>query len=252
MNKEKNENLIKLRPNLSNPVCIEELNNLILNCALIYDDAREFWKKHFEGKSEVKFDSFAKSLFEDLHVNMDKEGTKYKCLEAMMCNDGLINLDRFGLILKWFGHLKVHGSNIIENIEMVLNNKWFHGAVSRQELVEFSAIFGKEKKKKQFLVRFSETEPIEEHPFSLTLWNGEKSTSYRINYEESKGEYSCSFKDKKDQNVEIKESLLNRLIKNLMKPIGLKTEIPGKYTYIFHKEEVAEKKYKNEGLNEKN
>jgi len=106
---------------------IVELNTITLDCALIYEDARNFWKRHFEGKYEVKFDSFAKHLFEDLHVNMDKESTKYKCLEEMMCNNdsNLVNMDRFGLILKWFGPLMPKDSNIIENIENIMENKFF-------------------------------------------------------------------------------------------------------------------------------
>jgi len=64
-----------------------------------------------------------------------------------------------------------------------------------------------------------------------------KSTSYRINYDLNKAEYSVSYKDKKDQLVTSTESLIHLLIKNLKKPIGLKTEIPSKYSIIFVKEE---------------
>jgi len=237
---------------------IDELNNVTLSCALIYEDARKFWKKHFEGKYEVKFDSFAKHLFEDLHINLDKEGTKYKCLEQMMCNhddtSNLIDLDRFGLILKWFGPLIPKDSNLIANIENIMENKFFHGSVSRQEIAEYSGQFQREKRKKQFLVRFSETEPIEDHPFSITQWNGEKSTSYRINYDSAKGEYSCSYKDKKDQMTETSDSLLSQLIKKMAKNnphLGLKSEIPSKYTSIF-KKEIADQSYSNENLVSKN
>jgi len=122
-----------------------------------------------------------------------------KCLEAILVKDEtkFVSLERFGYVLKWFGPLNFRDTNIIDKIHSILKNKWFHGEVSREQITQNSTQFGEEKKKKQFLVRFSETEPIEEHPFSITVWNGAQNTSYRINYDVDAGEYSVSYKDKK-------------------------------------------------------
>jgi len=48
---------------------ITELNNIILECALIDPDAREFWRFSFDGRMEVPFDDFFNNLCG--HLNLD-------------------------------------------------------------------------------------------------------------------------------------------------------------------------------------
>jgi len=91
------------------------------------------------------------------------------------------------------------------------------------------------RKKKQFLVRFSETEPIEEHPFSITVFNGSQNTSFRINYDVDSAEYSVTHKTKnsKDSQTQTDGDLSFLLNFKLKKALKLKNEIIGKYFIIF-------------------
>jgi len=213
------------------------LNSCMLEVTLIYPEARDFWKFYFDGKTEVNFNNFSQNLFEHLSVNPDDE-KKMKCLDVILTKDDpsrFVTLERFGYILKWFGPLSFGESNIIDKIHSIMKNKWFHGEVSRDQINQYSTQFENEKKKKQFLVRFSETEPIEEHPFSITVFNGSQNTSFRINYDVDSAEYSVTHKTKnsKDSQTQTDGDLSFLLNFKLKKALKLKNEIIGKYFIIF-------------------
>jgi serine/threonine protein kinase len=229
---------------------IQELNAVMLECALIYEEARNFWKFYYDGKISVPFDDFARDL--STHLNLDIESEKNlirkKCLEAIICKEDevkarYVTLDRFGLVLKWFGPLTLAGESLLEKIVRILKNDYFHGEVSKKKLEVYNKQYATSDKKKSFyLLRFSETEPIEEHPFSITVWKGGSNINHRINYNVQTGLYSVSFKDKKDSNS-ISDKDLCDVIKICSKPLKLKTEIIGDYSRLFLKEETAELNY---------
>jgi len=236
---------------------IEQTNICMVDCSLIYNEAKEFWRVNFDGKTEVNFSEFSKSLFEYLEIDLDVNDEKYACIDAMACQDGnqsrIVTLERFGRLLKWFGNLRDRNDNIVDKITSIMRNPWFHGEVSRDQLALYNREFSAEtKKKRHFLIRFSETEPIEEHPFSITVWGSSGSTNYRINYDTKEEEYSVSYKDKKKENITCTDIKLSNLINlKLKKPLKLRNEIPSQYGQIFNagNPSYAEKNYANETKN---
>jgi len=214
----------------------------MLECSLIYEEARHFWKFYFDGKISVAFDDFARDLSQHLNVDIESENNQVrkKCLEAILCKEDdkskskFVALERFGYVLKWFGPLTFRGENIIEKIESILKNKWFHGEVSREQLSVYNTQFSdSDKKKSRYLVRFSESEPIEEHPFSITVWNGGASTNYRVNYDVQTGEYSVSFKEKKESVTVSVDKDLGILVNHKLKGLKLKNDIVSKFQRLF-------------------
>jgi len=52
-------------------IIITELNNLLLECALIDPDAREFWRFSFDGRTEVPFDDLLTNLCGHINVELN-------------------------------------------------------------------------------------------------------------------------------------------------------------------------------------
>jgi len=178
----------------------------MIDCVLIDPEARQFWKFTFEGKIEVPFDDFFTNLCEHLGVQVGSEiddVNKRKCIEILACitlsnGQKIVSLDRFGLLLKWFGSLTFQTKNIIDKIFLLVSEKWFHGEMTRDQISANDSAYSDNKDfKGHFFVRFSQTEPIENKPFSITTYTGSESRSYHILFDISTGEYSVSFKDKK-------------------------------------------------------
>jgi len=140
----------------------------------------------------------------------------------------IVTLERFGLLLKWFGPLTHKNKNIIDKIFNIIKEKWFHGEISRDRLSSLISRQSDEIKSKKikgdvFLVRFSESEPIEEHPFSITVITKSGSLSHRINYELETGMYSVNLQ-KNDEVVTTSNSDLISLMNTffISKQSGLK------------------------------
>jgi len=184
-------------------VIISELNDLMLECALIDLDAREFWKSSFEGRIDVPFNDFFHHLCGHLNLEID-DPHKVKCMEVLCGSYGVrdvnkkepvVTLERFGLLLKWFGPLTLKNKNIVDKIYNLVKEKWFHGEVPRETLSRITTeqiddLKSKKQKGNLFLVRFSESEPIQDHPFSITVISKSGAVSHRINYDTDTGIYS--------------------------------------------------------------
>jgi len=161
-------------------------------------------------------------------------------LEILLCitdvnKQKIVSLERFGLLLKWFGPLTFKNQNIIDKIFKLASQPWFHGEVSRERLSiitteqteELQGPNRKDKCKHRFLVRFSESEPIEKHPFSITVFSKSNTTNYRINYDSESGMYSVSAM-KKDELITVSDTdliiLMNSFFASKQSPIKIKKE----------------------------
>jgi len=121
-------------------------------------------------------------------------------MQILCCNSTLqevVTLERFGLLLKWFGPLTFKNKNIVDKIFNIVSHPWFHGEILRDRLSilttkQTEKLQKSKKDKKEFLVRFSESEPIEKHPFSITVFTKTNTPSYRVNYDSDSGMYSVS------------------------------------------------------------
>jgi len=75
------------------------------------------------------------------------------------------------------------------------------------------------------------------------VWNGGASTNYRVNYDVQTGEYSVSFKEKKENVTVCVDKDLGFLVDHKLKGLKLKNEIIGKYQRIFNKSDSSETVY---------
>jgi len=138
-------------------------------------------------------------------------------------NQKIVSLERFGLILKWFGPLTFKTKNIVDKIYEMVEEPWFHGEVSRETLTLYDT---NKNQKDHFLVRFSMSEPIEKHPFTITLFTATDTKNYHIEFDISSGDYAVSFKDKKKETVIVNDPDIHLLINyKLKKPLRLKHAI---------------------------
>jgi len=110
---------------------------------------------------------------------------------------------------------------ILGSIKRILEQTWFHGDISKEDAdstlatnknIEGHKMFGAHG---DFLIRASFSEPVEEHPFTLTKVNKQGAIfHYRILYDESDGKYSIL--TKKEQQPEITGDSLINLVKQLL------------------------------------
>jgi len=158
------------RPTFSS--IIDMMDEITLNCTLIYNNAIMFWLNYWKGKTETKFSDFAEELYYSVYLPLPEttmSDYKYLSLLAIVCDqmdeNAIVNLEKFSLVLKWFGDLKTE-SNIIDNIYNIVQHPWFHGFITREEATDI--LTKKKRKPGSFLVRLSTSEPIESNPFTLS------------------------------------------------------------------------------------
>jgi len=155
---------------------VKRLDDIVI--ASIVDDQlrQQLWKQNFARKEQVSWQKefvgvFAKALGFDIpsktsegndsyakEINVLLSTLPWMCLEAVLVDktkDGekVVNLEKFGNILAWFGPIKKPDSkeSILSTIHSVLSHGWFHGTIEYNDAVNKL----KNKVAGTFLVRFS-------------------------------------------------------------------------------------------------
>jgi len=92
---------------------ISLLDEAMVDCTIPDSFAAQMWKDNWIGKDEVSFNKFVTVLCKALDVQLGRDRERsidYKCLKAILSNekdDSLnVNIEKFGLLTKWFGPLK--------------------------------------------------------------------------------------------------------------------------------------------------
>jgi serine/threonine protein kinase len=92
---------------------ITKLDDAMVECTIPDQDAAQMWKDNWMGKDEISFNKFVAVLARklDLQFGRDRErNLDYKCLRALLAvekdENFTINIEKFGLLIKWFGPLK--------------------------------------------------------------------------------------------------------------------------------------------------
>jgi len=235
------------RPSFS--FIVKALVRIYLSSALKEEGAIKMWKQHFgtkvKGVSPMEFYS---AIWNTLQQVDPPDATspptfyvKQKCLEAIsLIGSKTIDIERFGLILQWYGPLISANQNrsaFFDRIESIIKNKWYHGELTSQE-AENILLSQNEKGKYDYLVRAS-LNP--QYPFSMSRIEGNKSkrsfAHYRIAYSRSTGEFSMLFESKAGLKQEIRSDSLTSFVKTARSTLGLKKPIAStKYAYIFVKQ----------------
>eukprot|EP01129_Flabellula_baltica_P001831 TRINITY_DN11739_c0_g1_i1.p1 TRINITY_DN11739_c0_g1~~TRINITY_DN11739_c0_g1_i1.p1 ORF type:complete len:523 (-),score=125.74 TRINITY_DN11739_c0_g1_i1:23-1591(-) len=180
---------------------IDLIDEAIIDTTLIDPEAAELWKDNWLGEYEISFITFVNVLQEYLGLNLGRDrerNTEFRCLKALLTNGeesetATVSIEKFGLLLKWFGPLhqerKSHPVTIVDVISRTMERGWFHGDITRTRSEALLADYLS--KKGTFLVRLSTTEPIEKTPFTITKVNKSKAINHQRVYarEDRRGHY---------------------------------------------------------------
>jgi len=218
----------------------------MVDCTIPDPEAAQLWKDNWLGKDEVSFNKFVTVLCKALGVQLGRDRERnldYKCLKAILATEKddsfNVNIERFGLLIKWFGPLKQKRKNEELNIFTLIKNAmqepWFHGDLPRQTC---EAILSDHLKKKgTYLVRLSTTDPIEKTPFTISKVNKKGTINHqRIYVNRDRSGYYLVIKTKdgqKDKKIEAKGGI-EALISKVTNELGLKYCCPGRrYNELF-------------------
>eukprot|EP01127_Copromyxa_protea_P021033 TRINITY_DN7130_c0_g1_i1.p1 TRINITY_DN7130_c0_g1~~TRINITY_DN7130_c0_g1_i1.p1 ORF type:complete len:469 (-),score=68.87 TRINITY_DN7130_c0_g1_i1:86-1492(-) len=158
------------RPSFDN--IIHHLTYIIVDVAIKDKYGRDFWKKNFLGREEVRWQEFEAKFYEYLGVPRNSESTiNSNCLKAILVDRQVkgtflrqvdphnVSIENFGDLLQWVGPMvksnKENDKTVLDNIRELMEKAWFHGDIdtkTSQErlsgrpdgtfLIRFSSIAG--------------------------------------------------------------------------------------------------------------
>jgi len=216
---------------------IDILTSTLLSSVLKDNDAIQMWKQNFSDKDNVPLNEFYEALWQRVLEKPcpkpEEDDTQLKCIEAIVKGNTTkpetISLERFGLLLHWYGPLCPIGSkpNMLCKIEELLRKSWYHGEISGQEAEELLNRYDSEKMKGDFLIRCSLNPSA---PFTISRFEGHGSTRtivhHRISYNRTTMTYKMQFQAKKtDELKEIKGDTLDEFVADAKNRLGMKKAI---------------------------
>jgi len=165
------------------PEIVDALENIIIECAIEDEFGRLMWKTYFLRKEQVLWLEEFVPIFAQFmgitlpnpsnqttfYAEIDKlvDTLPFKCLSVILADkkDGelIVNLEKFGQVLGWFGPFKDPDGQIrfLQRLESIMSNLWFHGGIEYDDAVHKL----KNKPPGTFLIRFSS----KDHPNCFTI-----------------------------------------------------------------------------------
>eukprot|EP01123_Difflugia_compressa_P016234 TRINITY_DN989_c1_g1_i1.p1 TRINITY_DN989_c1_g1~~TRINITY_DN989_c1_g1_i1.p1 ORF type:complete len:607 (-),score=129.29 TRINITY_DN989_c1_g1_i1:50-1618(-) len=220
---------------------IDILTSTLLTSVLKDPDAIQMWKSFFPDKETVPLDQFYYAMWQTLYrknpPKPEEDDTKLKCLDAVVRPVGqkieTISVDRFGLLLYWYGPLHPTTGkhmDMLEKIEELLRKTWYHGEISAAEAED---LLKNDTKKGDFLIRCSLNPAA---PFVISrLENAKVPVHHRIVYNRTTHTYKMQFQLKKTDEIrEISGSTLDEFVTETKKTLALKKPVVcTKFSNIF-------------------
>jgi hypothetical protein len=236
------------------PEIVEAIEKVIVECAVDDPTGRLLWLTYFYRKDHISWEEEFVPVFAGMvgatEYSLPNPVTQqaaylkaakalattlpFKCLHAVLVErkpEHIVTLERFGQVLRWFGPFRESDGRvrILQRIETLLKNSWFHGSIDYDDAVNKL----RNKNPGTFLVRFSG----KDHPgcFTISRVNQKKKISHhriiqKINdsvstFYMTEGTYYNSLTDliEKESN--------NQFLKEFC------PESP--YIHLFHKKEEA-------------
>ncbi|EGG14208.1 SH2 domain-containing protein [Cavenderia fasciculata] len=162
---------------------VEKMNEVLIDIGIGDATAADFWKSNFSSTpEEVKWSEFAFKLSQTTNIDI----TQIKPLARLfLSNDdednGLVKIERFDLMNKWFGpfYSRQTGGLIVNEMNELTRRKWFHGDISRD--VSERRLRGRPEN--TFLIRLSLNDPLKT-PLTISKIKASKPTHKRVSREE--------------------------------------------------------------------
>ena len=160
---------------------VPSFDEVIIDGLLRETAARQFWRTHFLGRDKILWAEFVKALCTEIRVQHSSkidDDLRFKCMKSILGkkedrNEGIVTIEAFSALLKWFGPLQ---DEMLERIVTLLKQPYFFGDISAKDA---EAMLAKQKKG-TFLLRFSTREP---GSYAVSASTGQSSvpvTHYRI------------------------------------------------------------------------
>jgi len=155
----------KLRPSFS--AVVKELDEIILEVAISDPVGRKLWRDNFFGEQIVDWSSLSRVIGDyvvvDKNIDKKKLSMQYYALFLLLVTNNSktigsrvgdrATIERFGQILDWFGPIDSQ-QGMLNKIEAVLKEKWFHGDMDQKESESRLSTLSKDG---SYLIRFSAT-----------------------------------------------------------------------------------------------
>jgi len=133
-----------------------------------------------------------------------------ECFRDILCKDSKVHIDKYGLVIDWFGALLERDSNILNRILTICKNEWFYGDMQRNVA---AGLINTEPKDNFFVVRLSipkketcfENPPIHLRPFSMT---------YKVNKQELVHTRICFDNDSRTYKIVVKKKEREKYFEN--------------------------------------
>jgi len=206
--------------------------------ASLCPDAGKWWMKNWNGKSKVPYKSFCEAFGKEFKK---LTSTQMLCMTRLFTEEVnkevLVDIEKFGNGLKWFGKIRQDTQTIANRVEDVMKQPWFFGdidTIEAQEKVEMhKATPG------TFLVRLNlgGSAKVEDAPYTITSSSVKGSYHTRCYTRQEKVGFIVQIKkgEEKVNKVASNSSLIEDLIRKLceLKDICV-TPVPGHpYARIF-------------------
>jgi len=203
-------------------------------------DSGKFWMKHWPGKSKAPFKSFCDAFAKDFKKKLTV--VQIDCMSRLLTEEInkeiLVDIEKFGNCLKWFGPLQFDTQHTLVNrIEDVMKNPWFFGdmeTIEAQQKVEMYC-----EHPGTFLVRLNlgGGAKIEEAPYTITSAANKGSYHTRCYRRQEKDGFIVQIKRGSDKvKIVTKSNLIEDLIRELQhkEPLVCGRDCKGSpYTRIF-------------------
>jgi len=237
----------KERPSFSD--IVRYLNKALVSTILQDSDAVEMWRANFKDKLKgIPLHAFYDALWRGCALDFPDESdtvgqVMQKCLEAVVGPlDKTIDIERFGLILHWYGPMCPLQSrdNLIGKVASLLQEPWFHGELTRKEAENILVTENIDKLKRDFLIRTS-THPTA--PFAMTRIESVQKKNiefahHRISYDRNTGEYCMQFETREGLR-EIRGDTLAEFVRNAKMVLRLKKHVVcRKFDHIFVQQQI--------------
>ncbi|GAM23589.1 hypothetical protein SAMD00019534_067640 [Acytostelium subglobosum LB1] len=187
-----------LRPSFSE--VSSKMNEVLIDIAISGNpNAAAFWKNSFGTPDDVKWAEFAMKLSKATNVDIRDIDILSNLFVLSPTNEdtssGVVNIERFELMTKWFGPFYSNGvgAAILQEMMALLKKLWFHFDISRD--VSERRLRGRAEN--TFLIRLSLNDPVNT-PLTISKIKNSKPTHKRVAREDEppSAEYplGCKFR----------------------------------------------------------
>jgi hypothetical protein len=211
---------------------VATIENLLTLCTLSDPEAQEFWKTSFDTQVSIDFDTFNEKLTRLFNFNLAYDDyALIGLIFSETTNKQKVSIDRFSLVLKWFGPIKIDDDFILARILELCKKEWFFGDITREKAEEILKNSKQSPSRRfPFLVRLSlpdNGKDVKSHPVTITyLKEGKKNRYFPTHVQviretDNEDKYVCNFLTDDGQEIHLEDQNLSTVIESAEEILNL-------------------------------